>query len=222
MQTPSFRIGEALSFGWRTFKVHAFFLWAALGVIFGNLLFFDWAAREAGLYSAVGILLALFGLILKFIFELGLIRLLLDLHAGQKDRLTVLLSQATRVWRYVGASLVYTLFVVGGLLLLVVPGIYALIRLQFFSYIIVEENVGPIEALKKSAAITQGHVGALFLFLLMAFGLLVVSALPFGLGLLVSVPVSMLASVFVYRALLNASLKTVLRAENDSLAKETA
>ncbi len=89
------------------------------------------------------------------------------------------------------------------LILFLIPTLYLWIRFQFFTYLIVNEECGPVEAIKKSYAITEGKGGTLviFLFLLMCINL--VGIIPLGLGLIFTIPFSLLATGVMFTQLLD-------------------
>ena len=82
------------------------------------------------------------------------------------------------------AALVYA-GVILGLVLLVVPGIYFYCRTRFVPYLVTQQNVEPLEAIRQSWMLTEDHVVPIFGicavgFLLSAFGLLLagIGAVP--------------------------------------------
>ena len=86
--------------------------------------------------------------------------------------------------------------------MLIVPGIIWGIQYMFFSYFIIDEDLGPMEALKRSAAITEGAKWDLFLFGLLLAGINLLGALCLLVGLIATIPATMLAFAFAYRRLL--------------------
>jgi uncharacterized membrane protein len=78
------------------------------------------------------------------------------------------------------------------------------IKFRFYRYFIIDQRLGPIEALKRSYEITAGSEWELFLFYLLIIGVNLLGALACGIGLLATVPASMVAEAFVYRKLLTA------------------
>ena len=48
------------------------------------------------------------------------------------------------------------------LLLIIIPAVYASIRLQFYDYFLIDNEGGAIESIKKSISITKGCAGELF------------------------------------------------------------
>ena len=61
-----------------------------------------------------------------------------------------------RVWKFSVTSLFMGLMVLVGLVLLVIPGIVFAVWFSFAIYIVVTENVGAIDALRKSKALVSG------------------------------------------------------------------
>jgi uncharacterized membrane protein len=91
------------------------------------------------------------------------------------------------------------------LLLLIIPGIFFGIRLKYATYLVIDKNLGPLEAIKGSWKITRGNVWNLF-FLSILLGLInLLGLLCLVIGLFITVPLSMLATAFVYRKLLSTS-----------------
>jgi uncharacterized membrane protein len=88
------------------------------------------------------------------------------------------------------------------MLLLIVPGIIWGIKFCFFDYFVVDKRLGPIEALKRSSAITRGVKWDLFVFFLMLTGINLLGAFCLLIGLFAAIPTTMVAQAFVYRRLL--------------------
>jgi uncharacterized membrane protein len=100
---------------------------------------------------------------------------------------------------YFFGTLLYSLLVGIGMVLLVVPGVYVGVACQFAPYLIIDRRLGPVAALRESAALTKGSRWGLLFFGLVVIGLNILGSLLFGLGLLVTVPVTFSAHVWVYR-----------------------
>jgi len=94
--------------------------------------------------------------------------------------------------------LIYYLGVLGGMLLLIVPGIILLIALWPAFLLVMEDDLGPVEAIKGAWALTHGHKKELFLLGLAAFIVLIAGFLALGIGLLVAGPVIQLARIGAY------------------------
>lgn len=106
-------------------------------------------------YGAVGALYQLVALIFSFVASYFLIAKLLGtrglLHAG-----------GTRIWAYVGMSILSGIAMVFGLLLVIVPGIVLWARWSAATGFLVGEGQGVTDALSSSWEATRGHSWAIF------------------------------------------------------------
>ena len=83
-------------------------------------------------------------------------------------------------------------------ILMIVPAIYLSIRLQFYDYFLVDEECGILDAIKKSADISKGYVLELFIIGAVLSLMILISIIPMGLGLILTIPLSMVATSYVY------------------------
>jgi uncharacterized membrane protein len=88
------------------------------------------------------------------------------------------------VTKYILATMLYGLIVAVGTILLIIPSIIWALRYGLFGYYVVTQGAGPVEALRLSAAATEGHKGQLFGLDLLSCGIVVLGALCLGIGLL--------------------------------------
>ncbi|EJW92982.1 Glycerophosphoryl diester phosphodiesterase, membrane domain protein, partial [gut metagenome] len=102
---------------------------------------------------------------------------------------------------YIIASLLVSVSVIIGLALFILPGIYIIIRLQFFLPFITEENCGAIESLKRSWEITRGAELPLFIFLACVIGFLSLGLILLIVGVFVTIPLISLAYANLFRKL---------------------
>ena len=91
------------------------------------------------------------------------------------------------------------------LLIIFIPFVYISLRLQFYDYYLVDEESGIIDAVKKSAAITKGYVMELFLLGTVMSIIVLISIIPLGAGLLISIPLATMVNTYVYEKLKKAS-----------------
>lgn len=148
----------------------------------------------------------LFGLIAWFVqmyMSIGVLTVALKVSTGEKPNFQDLFKVHSVFGKYLGGSILYGLICFVGFILLIIPGIIWSIQFQFFSYLIVDQGLGPIEALKKSSELTKGSKWDLFLLGLMLLGVILLGFICFLVGLLVAIPTVMIAGAFVYRILLN-------------------
>jgi hypothetical protein len=88
--------------------------------------------------------------------------------AGEKVRFGVAIARAlARLLPLIACVLCVTLALVGGLILLVIPGFIVMTMLSVATQACVIEKLGPIESLSRSAALTKGRRWRVFGFILL-------------------------------------------------------
>ena len=198
-----FRIGEILKTAWGIFKEKMLFVWLVFAIIWGVSLFFGLLQKRVGEESIFGLLVALVSLVASIILQLGLIRIYLDLIDKKDTKVETLFSEYQHFFRYIVASILYGLVVIIGLIFFIVPGIYLALRYSFYSYFIIDKNVGILESLQKSSELTRGNKWKILLFLLVICGINILGLLFFVVGLLFTIPITSIAFSVLYRTLLN-------------------
>jgi hypothetical protein len=154
-------------------------------------------------YKFYGIALVLW--IIKWIAQVGLIKIFLKVYDNEPASAREVFSYAHLAVKYLLASLLYSLIVLGGLLLLVVPGVIWGMKYQMYALLILDKNLGIKEAFKKSAELTSGAKLSLFVFMFVIGFINLGGILCLVVGLLITVPVTLMAYVHVYRSLLSQS-----------------
>ena len=203
MTTKNFSKKEAIKSGWQTMKSN-------LGFFIG-LLLLVWVisigpgiltALVSGKIPLLSFILTIASWILQIIISMGLIKIALRFTNNEKGEFADLFSSYPLFFKYLFGSILYGLIVFGGFILLIVPGIIWSIKYQFFAYFIIDKELGPIEALKKSGEITKGVKWNLFLFGLLLAGINLLGVLALLIGIFAAMPTTMVATAFVYRKLL--------------------
>jgi uncharacterized membrane protein len=199
-------IKQALSFGWETFKKRPwFFVGASLLVFVVSFL----AGVTTGLFdlaitgdpenpSGAG---SIIDWLISTLINMGLIAFYLRANDNVEQVTLHALWHPHPFWKFFAATLLVGIGTVLGLLLLIVPGIIFLMMFLFTTFLVIDRNLGPIEAMKESRRITHGHRWKLFLFSLVVLLVNLLGAIALGVGLLVTIPVTMLAFTYVYRQL---------------------
>lgn len=78
---------------------------------------------------------------------------------------------------------------------------YLSTRLSFTTYLIIDKNRGPLQALKKSFRITKGKFWYVFFFSLFLTGFNLLGLAFFIIGIAITIPVSIIAYALFYRSL---------------------
>jgi uncharacterized membrane protein len=154
--------------------------------------------------TAIIILFSLFQSVVNTILALGFYRVLLDIVDGGTPELSRLFSQTntTLILHSIVGSIALGLAVVIGLIFLILPGLYMIFRLQFFSLILLEQDEPKfLEALKESWRLTEGHVLDLVGLFIISILIVLAGVLALFLGLLVAIPVVSIMTAVVYRRL---------------------
>lgn len=141
------------------------------------------------------------GIILSIVLTVGIIKLALIQIDGQKTELEELFTNYKKAWHYFLASLLVGLIVFAGFILLIVPGIIWALKYQFVPYLIVDKNLGILEAMRESSRITTGFKWRLFLFNLLTGLINMAGMLALGVGLLLTMPITWVAQAKAYRVL---------------------
>lgn len=152
----------------------------------------------SGMFTSIG---SLAHFIIYSGLFLGLIKMSLALADKQKAEFGEIFNYFSLVFNFAVAQLIAGFIIVLGTILLIVPGIIFAIKLQFFPYFIVEQGCGPIEALQKSWEMTKDTKFQIFLFDLVVYLMNLLGMLCFGVGLFVTVVISIGAAAHVYRQL---------------------
>ena len=201
---PHFSKKEAISYGFKLAKENLFFfiiLFVIVMLVSGVMA----VLRIVTLHLVVAsLVLGFMQLVVNLIIGIGIINICLKFLDNRKPKYKDLFYYKPIV-NYVLASIVEGFIVFVGFLLLIIPGIFFALRLQYTCYLIIDKNFGLIEAIKTSWKITRGNAWNLFFFGILLGLINILGALCLLIGLFVTVPLSMLATTFVYRKLLNAS-----------------
>jgi uncharacterized membrane protein len=210
---PALPIGDCIKFGWETFKrrpwvlIGAFALIVLISAIPGILTPHPEVVQgqPPPPPTPFAIVMGLVSVVVNLFVGLGLTNFALRAH-DNIDGVTIGdLWNPAPFWRFLGAELLAALIIVAGFILLVIPGIIASLGLGFAPYIVIDRPLGPVESLKESWRITKGNKWRIFLFGLALLGVNILGLLAIGIGVLVSVPITLLAVVHAYRFLQTAA-----------------
>jgi hypothetical protein len=194
--TQDFSIAEALRFGWHKTRAHSAVLFQSVLALFAVQIATSVVEKVLG--GSIEGFLALVALgVASVIVSTGFTSIALKLAKGEHASLGDLLPASRMVWTFFLASVVTGLIVVGGIILLIVPGLYFLARFSMARFAVLD-GATVRESLAQSSALTDGKKLHILGFILTLIGLNLLGALFFFVGLLVTVPVSAVAFAHVY------------------------
>jgi len=132
-----FSKGEAIKFGWEGMKKN---FWLFAGVLFLLLILSSISSSgnaNAKTLSLWGAVISLLVAAIDTIIQMGIIRATLKVVGGEKPKIDDIFAERKLFWRYLGATILYGLIVVGGLTLFIIPGIIWSLKYQFARYLII-------------------------------------------------------------------------------------
>ncbi len=130
---------------------------------------------------------------------LGLLLLGYSRANDEELRIDSIFNYYILVWPLVFATLLIALFTYIGFALLVLPGIYLSVAYNFTLPLMVDKKLGIWGAMEVSRQAVTKHWFTLFgVYIALAF-LFIVSAIPFGIGLIWTIPLILIAHGIMYR-----------------------
>ncbi len=196
-----FSISEVCATSWQKLKPQ---IWVLAGLFIGMIIIYS-ILSMCSLFtggSFVSSLIAnLISVLFSCVFSLGYLKNIFQALDGDEPQFSAFSQQAHKVITYFVANLIMCVIVVIGTILLIIPGIYLALRLQFFIAFIVEEDAGITDSLKRSWEITRGQEIQLFLLVLAMIGFAILGLIVFGVGIFVAFPLIYMMYGYVFRKL---------------------
>ena len=208
MNDKQFNFDDVLGYGWQVMKAN-FWFFVGLGFLIVLLSIVPDILRQILIYAGVApaILIPLFVLLMiadyaiSFIVGIGIVKIALSFCDGHKPSIGTLFDIGDCFWRFVGGAALYGLIVLGGTLLLIVPGIIWSIQFSQFKYFVIDKGLGPVDALKASSRTTMGVKWKLLGFGFVCAGIQILGLLCLLVGALATYPIIIVAGALVYRQL---------------------
>jgi len=203
-----FSIGEALGFAWDAAAKHLGLMVAISAILFTLDLFgggFELVAKRADLsWLKVVAEMLRWTLLLPVTYwvNAGIVAIALKLVGGEEPRFEDLFPGLRKTWAYFWGSFVVGLAFVFGLLLLIVPGFILVLRYMFGPYAMLDKGLSLRDAFDLSARMTDGQKGHLLGYGFICLGVMIVGFCACCIGIFWSVLLVQIASVFIYRKLL--------------------
>ena len=157
---------------------------------------FMFLAIVIGITSSV---LSLFAIIITAPLSVGQYRFWLNISRRTNPQIDDLFKGFNSYGTALGANLLVGLIVTGGMLLLIIPGIYWAITYSMVNYIIAENpDIGGNESLVVSRKMMVGHKWKLFRFMLRGMAVFILCIFTLGIGLIWAYPWVSTASAKFY------------------------
>lgn len=186
----TFKIGQKIKEAWPLYKEH----FGALLLM--TLLTFAVAGVGQKEDFALSIIVTIVNIVLSYIW----MRLILSLIDKKEFNLfSKDLPTLGQLWNFIKTSILYGLCVIGGLILLIVPGFYFAGRLMFAVYISVEKNQGARLSIKESWEMTRSYGWKLFWKSFVIALFMAVGFLALFVGSFITYPIGFMLMIMMYR-----------------------
>lgn len=136
---------------------------------------------------------------LSIYLQLGLIRFGLNLVDGAQVEVGQVFGEGRKLLRAFGATILYGIAVMIGMILLIIPGIFIAMRCSQYMTAIVDRNMGIMESLSYSYQITRNNFWRLIGLSILGALVAVSGILLCGVGMIFTAPVAMLSWMVAYR-----------------------
>ncbi len=146
--------------------------------------------------------------VINMLISIGFIKACLMMSRDVVPSIAELFSNGRIFIPYLLASICYGLVILGGFILLIIPGIIFMIMFEMYPYLIIDKGLGPIQSLKRSCVITKGSRGRLAVFGLLLVLLNIGGLLCLVIGLFFTISISSIAACYVYDRLENTQVVT--------------
>ena len=198
-----FSKSEAINFGFETAKKNLLFYFALFVIL--AFLMLSYVVLQAILVSNFGSIGSFIAAVIQWVvtagITLGFVNIALKLIDKKKvEKKDLFFQDWGLVFIYIVTNLIRQIIIIAGLILLIVPGIIFAIKLQFVDYLIVDKKMG-IDSLGKSWEMTKGIKLNLFLFWVLLALINIAGALLLLVGLFITIPLSMIATAYIYKKL---------------------
>lgn len=202
MKTHPLSIRQAISFAWSSFKKRYRLFTTILLTIFGAWVVLEIvviAGQRLGIWLWIAAHLAF--LIFFAGIEVGFLQICNTLYDGGEPTFADTFKCLDLGPKFLVCQIIYFLIVVIGLALLIIPGLYLGARYALFSFCLATGETDLVRSFQQSTSLSLGAKRSLLTILISLLVLNLLGASVLGLGLFVTVPLSVLVMTAIYRQL---------------------
>lgn len=183
---------------WKLFLEHKHF-YLKVVLVFGLIaVVADWL-REEDSMMFIDVVLSIINMVATWYGSIVLMKASLSVVEHKPIASDVYNLTISTIITLVLASVLTGLGVFVGVLLFIIPGILFALRTSLTQYLILDEQLSSVSAIKRSIALTKGYSWSLFRLALCFIVGTALSIFPlFGLGFIVLIPISTIALSLVY------------------------
>jgi uncharacterized membrane protein len=201
-------VGDAIRYGWARFKANpwtwigavviAAVIQSVLNTLFGNRSTFRVDTFGQSLWTISWIIGSVVTVVVGYLINAALVRGALHEVDGQRPRLGSFF-RFTNVGNVILASVLVGVLTAVGLILFLIPGLIVAFLSWWTLQFVIDRHDSATDGLRASFRAISSQAGRVFLLALALIGINILGAIPLGLGLLITVPISAIASTYAYR-----------------------
>jgi hypothetical protein len=209
-----FQVGDAFNYGWKKFQEYlgpiliAMLIFLVVGglVNFIGTLFAGGIGEITdpddiglGMFFSFGYLVfSLIGALVSLLIQAAVVRGALGITKGERIDLNTFLS-TENLGQIVLASILLAIGAAIGLILCIIPGLIFIFYSQFTYQFIIDKGLPAFDAIKASFGLVNKNLGTVVVLFLASILAFFIGAILCGIGLLVTIPVTIIATAYAYR-----------------------
>jgi uncharacterized membrane protein len=208
LTTNALTVGDAIRYGWARFKANpwtwigavviAAVIQSVLNTLLGDRSTFRVDTLGQSIWTVSCIIGSIATTVVGYLINAALVRGALDEVDGRRPGLGAFF-RFTNVGNVILASILVGILTAIGLILFVIPGLIVAFLSWWTLHFVIDQNDSAVEGLRSSFRAISSQAGTVFLLALALIGINILGAIPLGLGLLITLPLSIIASTYAYR-----------------------
>lgn len=199
MELQGFSISSTFREAWKIYKsrwvfLSAIFLFSLLLPLIPQLL--QMMLPENATFSRL--LIGLIHLFLMVVATMGFLAITIKVARQEESSWSDFFQVVPLFPSFLWGQILFYLSIIGGLLLLIIPGIVWGIKFSLWPYFVLDRHYSGFESLKASGRVVYGVKWDIFMLWIATCLLNLLGGLLLGVGLLVTVPVTLISWALVY------------------------
>lgn len=198
-KTTGYVISDSIHAAWDLFKEKWFIVYGLYLIPVLTAAAYSWLVQTLGEdFGVMQFFLLFIYLVVQTVVSMGIVKGYLNLVRGEEITVETFKNMLPLVINYVLGTLLMMFIVLGGLILLIVPGIYFSLKYYFVPFLLIDKKMGPKEALAASAKMTDGIKWELVGLFSVTIVLAYMGLFALIIGVFVTAPVAGLSYVYFY------------------------
>ncbi len=206
-------VGGSIRYGWQA-MIDNIFYWVLIGLLFFIVTaIFYVPAAFAYRYPYITVIVYILGAFVSVYIHMAIINITLVVYRGETPQFSDIFGATRYYWKFLIADILYGLLVLAGTIMCVIPGIYWAVKYHFYGYFIIEQDMSPMDALRRSGQITRGAWWDVFLLFILCYLIMLAGVILCGIGTLFAYPIVMMAVVYAYKRVQDTAPRVVMPTE---------